>query len=176
MCKLALTGHRVYSIKKDLSMQEMIAIKGKLEEEILLKVNHQNVKTIITGMALGVDQWGALIAMRLKKSNPSLKLIAHVPCRDYERNWTSPQQKVYQHILSNCDDVKYVSESYTDKCLKERNESMVNDADFVLGVWNGKYKSGTASCLRYALKEEKDVTVINSNDLTVRHIKKGENL
>ena len=43
------------------------------------------------------------------------------------------------------------------RAYQQRNEAMVNNANYVFAVWTGKPVGGTANCIRYALSQGKDV-------------------
>lgn len=61
-------------------------------------------------------------------------------------------------IINESDEVYYVSEErYTHWCMNKRNEWMVDNSDLVIAVWDGT-KGGTANCVRYAVKQGKEIT------------------
>ena len=74
--RCCFTGHRPEKLKR--SEEE---IKNGLEEAIL-KAIHDGYTTFITGMARGVDIWAGQIVLRLRQSNPNLRLIAALPYPD----------------------------------------------------------------------------------------------
>lgn len=124
--------------------------------------------TLITGMALGVDQWAAEVCIRL-----GYPFVAFIPCTGQESRWSPPQQRRYTHLLNQAADVHYVHAGpYYDGCMTKRNEAMVmqlapcdllwpNPNDHVLAIWTGKQTGGTAHCVRYARSKNRHVVVID---------------
>jgi uncharacterized phage-like protein YoqJ len=117
--------------------------------------------TFITGMAIGADQLFAEAVMRHKIAR-MCRLVAAVPFAGQESKWPQASQAKYNHILSFCDHVQIVSEgSYSPQKMQIRNVWMVDNADVVLAVWDGKRSGGTWNCLTYALEQGKMVLRLN---------------
>ncbi len=63
--------------------------------------------------------------------------------------------------LKQADKVHYVSkETYANGCMDDRNRYMVEQADVVIAVWNGK-PSGTGNTVRMAKELGKKVRIVN---------------
>ncbi len=77
----AFTGHRPahFSFKYDETHPDCIAIKEAMGKAVLSLIG-QGITTYYTGMALGVDIWGAELILELKEQYRELKLIAVLPC------------------------------------------------------------------------------------------------
>lgn len=105
-----------------------------------------------TGMALGVDTWAAMATLDLRERNPAIKLHCVLPCEGQEIKWAVPAQVRYNYILSEADSVEYVKQSYDKKCMLERNRRLVDSAAFLLAIYNGEQRGGTAATVRYAQK------------------------
>lgn len=130
--------------------------------EQLIVENNYNV--FITGMALGIDTWAALIVLKLQKKYPHIRLICAIPCANHPKKWKQKDQDIWQSICDQAEKVIYVSrEDYKPYLMQKRNEFMVDSSHLVLGVWDGT-EGGTANCLNYAVKKEKMVKVIDVND------------
>ena len=54
----------------------------------------------------------------------------------------------------------YISEDYHDGCMMERNRYMVDHAAYLLAVYNGEWRGGTAATVRYAQKLGRKTIVI----------------
>lgn len=162
---LCFTGHRPNKLfGYDLNNEGNIAICKKLYELCERAIVNAGVETFITGMALGIDQWAALVVFELKKKYPHIKLIAAVPCRSQPSVWSKAQQEMYADILRKCDKVVVLSEEYTPSCMQKRNEWMVDHSDFVLAVWDGT-KSGTGNCVAYAKMKGKTIVAFHPEKL-----------
>ncbi len=123
-----------------------------------------NPKYVISGMALGYDQALAISVLQLQNEGYNIKLIAAIPCKDQEKNWTKDSQTLYKAILDRCYKVKYVSnKSYTSDCMMNRNKFMVDNSQVVIAMFTGK-PGGTANTVNYA--KSKDVKIINILDNT----------
>lgn len=102
-------------------------------------------KQVITGMALGVDQWAAHIAYKL-----GIPFIAAVPFEGQEKAWPAPSQKAFHHLLKlACEKVIVSPGGYSSAKMQIRNEWMVDHCDILIAVWDGS-KGGTGNCVQYA--------------------------
>lgn len=164
----AFTGHRPpsYPFGYDELCPDYKKQKAVLQQEIE-KFIHAGVHTFITGMALGADTWCAELVLKLRREHPDLKLIAALPCRTQAYRWAMVHRENYRNILYQCDEIFCVGDQYTKGCMFQRNRWMVDHAQFVLAVYNGGSKGGTAYTVRYALQTGRCVTIINPETLAV---------
>ena len=139
----------------------------KMVRGIILK---KSVTHFISGVALGVDIWGAEIVLELQQDFPGITLEAAVPCRTQADRWRSSAKARYNRVLEQCNRVTVLQEQYTNDCMMKRNRYMVEAADFVVAVWNGK-PSGTANTIRYAKSIGKTVYCIDALTFKMREIK-----
>ena len=115
----------------------------------------------ISGMALGIDMICAEIVLELKKKYKNVMLECAIPCLNQEKKWSLTQQERYRKILHKADVVHYVSETeYTDTCMNDRNNYMVEQSDVVIAVWNGK-PSGTGNTVIMAKNAGKKIRIVN---------------
>lgn len=106
---------------------------------------------IISGMALGTDQWAAEAAMEL-----GIPFIAAVPCDGQDSMWPDESKRKYQVILDSAAEVVVVSPGpYAPAKMHERDRWMVDHSDMLLGVWSGVRKGGTFGTIRYAEKQQR---------------------
>lgn len=114
---------------------------------------------IISGMALGVDQWAANIAIKL-----GIPFIAAVPFQGQELAWPEASRKVFHKLLDRAAEVVIVSEGgYAAFKMQVRNEFMCNKCDKLLAIYNGDKTGGTANCVNYAKSIGKEILLINPN-------------
>lgn len=122
-------------------------------EKILLE---EKPDKVISGMALGFDQYLANVAIKLK-----IPLVAAVPFKGQELAWPQHSQKVFNKLLERASEIVYVSEGgYAAYKMQIRNEFMADSCDKLLACWNGS-NGGTANCINYAKSINKEIIIIN---------------
>lgn len=158
----AFTGHRPH--KLPFGYNEDDPRCRRLKEALLCcireMIEKENVRHFITGMALGVDMFAAEAVLSLKKKDPRLTLEAAVPCANQSARWSEEMRHRYACILSGCDKVTPLQEFYTMGCMERRNRYMVEQADFLIAVWDGS-PGGTSGTLRYARSLGRSIFIID---------------
>lgn len=138
-------------------------LRSALDQAITAATQKGSV-TAYTGMALGVDTIFAEECLKLKKQF-DIKLVAAVPFKGQEGKWQEPSKKHYHDLLSQVDEIVYVSDpGYAAWKMQKRNEYMVNHSDLVIAVFDGT-AGGTANCVNYAKSQNKQIYVINPRDI-----------
>lgn len=150
---VCFTGHR----PEKLHQPENI-IREDLEQEIRRALT-DGLYIFITGMARGVDIWAAQSIIRLRSTQPLIKLVCACPYAGFEKGWTREWQRQYQEILASADLVRYIRSEYSRSCFQIRNRWMVDHAARVIAVFNGE-NGGTKNTIDYALKKEVPVIYI----------------
>ncbi|MFA6609079.1 MAG: SLOG family protein [Candidatus Paceibacterota bacterium] len=113
---------------------------------------------VISGMALGVDQWAVNIAIKLK-----IPFIAAIPFKGQEKKWPESSQAIYHKLLSKAYDVVFVSKpGFSSEKMQARNIWMVDQCDLLIGIYDGSI-SGTGNCIDYAKSVGKEIVIINPN-------------
>lgn len=168
--KCAFTGHRPQKLPFGLNEEDerCVALKQKLREEIIRQIEVNGVTHFITGMALGVDMYAAEIVLGLKSSYNGITLESAIPCETQAEKWTEAQRDRYYEIAAQCDEETMLQHQYTPDCMQKRNRYMVDEADYIIAVWDGR-PSGTSKTVQYAQRQGKPVTVINPRTLTVEN-------
>ncbi len=164
----AFTGHRPsqYRFGYDEEHFDCLRIKELMTMQIAGLIDN-GVRTFLTGMALGADTWGAELVLRFKREYPDIRLIAVLPCETQADRWSVEQRERYFNILAQCNETIYASRRYTRDCMLERDRWLVDHAAFLLAVYNGTPKGGTAYTVRYAKDKQKAVITINPDDMTL---------
>jgi uncharacterized phage-like protein YoqJ len=130
------------------------------------KFKELNTNKIISGMALGVDQYAIDVAIKL-----NIPFIAAVPCDNQDLLWTDVDKLRYHSYLKLASEVVIVSPGpYAPDKMYIRDKWIVNKSTNLIAVWNGIKKGGTFSTLRYAQKQQvirKDyiINIINPTSL-----------
>lgn len=163
------TGHRnkSFSFKYDETHSDCIRLKAVLKEQIIKLIEIHNVKRFISGLALGVDQFAAEIVIDLKKEYPDIILEAALPCLYQSVKWSQKQRERYDNILSKCDAKTVRTSGYTNDCMMNRKQYMVDHSDIVLTVWNGQRWGGTYKTICYDRDKKNKIFILNSVKFTV---------
>ncbi len=106
-------------------------------------------RTFLAGGALGFDTFAAREVIRFRMLHSDVCLVLVLPCPDQAKRWTGTQQKSYNHTLECADEIIYISEEYTDTCLRERNQKLAYDADILIS-YVSRSNSGSAQTVRMA--------------------------
>lgn len=167
----AFTGHRPQKLPFGLSEEDArcTALKEELRKQTFNLIENENVTHFISGMALGTDLMAAEIVLDLKVSYPGITLESAIPCETQAVKWTVSQRERYYDIAAQCDKETMLQSHYTPDCMDKRNRYMVDHADFILAVWNGK-PSGTGRTVTYARGKNRTVIVIDPVSLAVNRL------
>lgn len=110
---------------------------------------------LVTGMALGVDQWAAQEALEL-----GIPFIAALPCDGMESQWPLPSQERFQVLLEKARQIVVVSPGpYKPWKMQRRNEWVVDNCGLLFSVHDGS-PGGTFNCLSYASEVGREVQPI----------------
>jgi uncharacterized phage-like protein YoqJ len=144
---IAFTGHR----PRDLNGETYAQFRDALDA---LGVGKRKDLYFVVGGALGVDTWAAWYAIH--NDIPYHLILPFEPAVMTQR-WTEyAKETLTTHInLADAYTVMSGGDQYRIENYQRRNEAMVNIADVVFAVWNGRLLGGTANCIRYALRKER---------------------
>ena len=168
--KCAFTGHRPQSLPFGFNEtdERCIALKQTLRAEIIKLIEDEGVTHFISGMAIGVDMYAAEIVLGLKSSYDSIILESAIPCETQAAKWTEEQRNRYFEIAEKCDKETLIQHQYTADCMHKRNRYMVDQADVIIAVWDGR-PSGTGKTVQYAQRQGKPIRVINPKTLAIEY-------
>lgn len=153
---ISITGHRPNKLGGYKDCSTHAAVKTLIS----MVFDRLQPTKVISGMALGVDQWAAEIAVSLK-----IPFVAAVPFKGQESQWPEDSQAHYRELLTQAAEISYISEpGYSPLKMFKRNEWMVDHSDAVLAVWDGT-PGGTAGCVKYAQTKNKKIIEINPKGL-----------
>ncbi len=150
---VAFTGHRPdklggYKLPNDTYIKVCRDIDWLLKE--------LNPEKVISGMALGVDQWAANIAYKL-----GIPFVAAIPFEGQELAWPEASQKTYRLLRKLASEEVIVSPGgYSADKMQVRNIWMVDNCDSLIAVWDGS-KGGTGNCVEYAKSVDRKIYQID---------------
>lgn len=143
MTVIAVTGHRPDRLGEPLKVQR--GIHSALVE--------LGVEQLIQGMADGADLLSAQVA-----NNLGVSVIGVSPWRGH--SLSVKNKMLYAEIADNLYDHVVLEDSMQfpgNWAYWNRNKYMVDRADIVLAIWDGKPGGGTAGTVAYAVKTGKPV-------------------
>ena len=114
----------------------------------------------ISGGAIGADMDFAETVIALRERYPHIRLEIAAPCKQQDRKWREADKARYQAICAQADEINVLSPYYTAWCMDRRNRYMVDKADLVLAIWNGRKTGDTYQTQQYAQKKDKQVEYI----------------
>lgn len=150
---VSFTGHRPQKLGGfKLPNPTYIKVCQKIESTL----KELNPEKVISGMALGVDQWAAFISYKLK-----IPFIAAVPFINQESKWPTFSQETYNKLIKLASEKVIVSDGeYSANKMQIRNEWMVDRCDQLIAIWDGS-SGGTGNCVNYAKSKNKSIIYID---------------
>ena len=154
---VGITGHRPERLGRNWSVVERW-IAEKIDEY----KNKYGEVGVISGMAQGVDQIAARVAI---KKGVGLKCYFPFPHRmsDFEK-----------YVIENAEEVRYEFDKYVPQSYTIRDRRIVDDCDVLLVVWDGIKSGGAYYTYKYALEKGKKVEVfkipVAGSDLNGRFV------
>lgn len=135
--KIMVTGHRPQKLGGFKVNPTQTFVKEQLER-VIKKLDNGSVE-LVTGMALGVDQWFCEIGLGL-----GLKVHAYLPCKGQSKKWDKNAQEKHKELTLQCDWRLISKDTYQGPHqLLNRNTAMVSDSNIAIIVWDGKENGGT---------------------------------
>lgn len=151
---VGITGHR--PDKFDDGYELKSPIQDWVKRELQLRFKRLKATRILTGMALGVDQWAADVAIEM-----GIPFEAYVPFEGQESIWPSESKIRYYGLLERAARVRTVcTPGYEPWKMQKRNEAIVNDCTVLVAVFDGS-QGGTANCVQYACNVGKRRIIID---------------
>ncbi|MCI8623377.1 MAG: DUF1273 domain-containing protein [Provencibacterium sp.] len=108
------------------------------------------------GAAQGFDLLAAESVLRLRETEPDVRLFCAIPFPGQADGWEESWKERYDRVLERCDAVETVSESYSRGCYQLRNRYMVDRSGRLICYFDGQ-PGGTAGTVRYAMKKTLEI-------------------
>lgn len=139
------TGHRVISDSVYPGLAD--ALGAEVEKQIL-----SGAKRFRAGGARGFDTLAALTVLSLRRKYPDVRLELILPCPSQPDQWPLSDRRLYEQILGQADEVRYVSPVYFSGVLQQRNRALVEGADVCVAYLTTSHGGGTAFTAALALR------------------------
>ena len=120
----------------------------------------------ISGFAQGVDLMAAEIVISLRNEGAEITLEAALPAMNQTDRWNDFDKGVYFVLLDKADHRKCVEQKMTKHSCLKRDAYMVNQADLVIAVYDGK-RGGTDYTVRLAREKNRNLWIIDPHEYTV---------
>ena len=139
---IAFTGHRIGRMPLDSEVKIRAFLEGMRD------LHGENLR-VISGMAHGVDQLAANIAVEL-----GVPYTAAVPWVGFAGNWEPAHRESYLGLLEKAERVCVTADvqEYRPWVYQKRDEWMVDNSDLLASVWDGVEAGGTWNTIKYARK------------------------
>lgn len=171
------TGHRPNKLLGgyDYSSEANLKLADALKKEIIHLYN-SGITHFICGGALGVDQIAFSVLQRLRDVEDfCITIELAIPFEGFESQWIPASKKLHSEHIILADKVtvvdkddRYQTKVQTGKYhplkMEMRNRYMVDNSFYVIAVFDGS-KSGTANCINYAEKHNREISIINPNNI-----------
>lgn len=153
---VAFTGHRPQKLGGYNIPNPIYDFVKKQINQVLTELSP---KTVISGMALGVDQWAAEICIDLQ-----IPFIAAIPFIGQENYWPEESRKRYSDLLAHAESIECINNGgFASWKMQTRNVWMVDNSDVLVAVFDGT-PGGTKNCFDYAEGKGKKIIRINPLD------------
>ena len=145
--KIGVTGHRYDRVGGE-KLPNPQYNKICYEFERVFLEHKPNLSSVLTGMAVGSDQFAAHVALR-----NNIPVSAILPFKNQDALWSIPDKNRYQRLLDRCFDVVIIHDSYIPSSYQERNKYIVNNCDILVAVFDGVNSGGTFNTIKYAYSQ-----------------------
>ena len=108
------------------------------------------------GGAWGFDFLAAEAVIEKKRTNPKVKLILVLPCKDQAKSWRPEQQATYSYIKTQADKIVYTAETYSKGCMHKRNRYLVDNSGYCISFLE-KNQGGTFYTVSYAMSKALEI-------------------
>lgn len=150
---IAGTGHRPSKLGGYGPSPIQVAVRAGIRRE--LRIRDPETLEVISGMALGFDQWLFEEALAL-----DIPVTAAVPFEGQENMWPAESQRHYRDLLARAWRVEVISPGgYSAAKMHIRNHWMVDNSTLLLSAWDGS-PGGTAECLAYARSKGREIVPV----------------
>lgn len=149
----AFTGHRQLPKGAEEKLRDLLR-RG------ISYVYGEGVRDFYAGGALGFDMLAEEEVVSFREAHPDVRLHLVLPHRGQAQSWRLPEVRRYQGLLSEADSVRYLSAFYYNGVMKERNATLIEEADACIAYLT----HGGGSGQTVAMAREKGIPVYNLAD------------
>lgn len=137
---VAFTGHRNYN-----------GTANRKLLDIVTQLYAEGARTFRIGMAEGFDLYAGEAVLKLMGEHNDIILEAYIPWPTFSNRFKPSDRSRYEAILCRTHVVRYISTEYHKRVFHDRNDMLVDGADYLVAWWDGS-PSGTGYTLGKARK------------------------
>jgi len=159
--RISVVGHRSVTETPDLDT----LVSGTLREIAGLHPSGSSIE-VVSCLAVGADRILARIAMRELRAG--LKAVLPLPADMYEVDFTPDSSKEFRALLAEAVQTVLLAPAIRPAAYNQGSEFVVDDADVLIGLWDGEPANGTAGtayAMVDAFAKRKRVVWIRTPDL-----------
>lgn len=146
-----ITGHR--KIPEEYAEQVKRGLLYEIEKAVA-----DGYTCFISGFSDGAELLFAEIVLEKAEKNPALQLEAVLPYRNRYLKLLKDERT--KNMLERCAHIEIISENLTSTVYMKRNRFMVNLAERVIAVYDGRDNGGTVSTIRMVHAQRKELREI----------------
>ena len=111
---------------------------------------------LYSGGAWGFDMLAAREVLRFRASHRDVRLVMLLPCIDQAESWSGRVRSDYEYLLREADECIYLSDAYTEGCMKARNAELVMRSQMII-AYVSHMRSGAGQTVNFANRAGKTV-------------------
>lgn len=138
----SFTGHRNFPAEHRQRLMELL-------RRAVEYAYNSGCRRFYAGGALGFDTLAAREVIRFRLSHTDVSLVLLLPYLNQNECWSEADTNAYEYILSEADEVIYVSEEYTKSCMQKRNKALAEVGDIMV-AYVSRPRSGSGQTARMA--------------------------
>lgn len=161
---VAFTGHRPSSLPfgDNEDAPSCQALKDRLRQEII-KYARLGPTIFSCGMTQGIDIICGELVAAIMEQYPDISLCCVLPYRNHGQRWPSAWRDRHNALLATANWVDCLNDTSHRGCFHQRDRYLVEDANTLIAVYDGRATGGTAYTVQYARKLGVEVVVIDPN-------------
>lgn len=167
------TGHRPNKLSGgyNLFSHGNLKLGREIRDILIALIDNYNIKHLIFGGALGIDQLSCLVALKLRdETYNDLIIEIAMPYDNMERKWSDDDKQRHYDMLKRANkvtivdilsDYKFMEEgTYNPRKLQVRNEYMIDKSHLTIAVWDNINQGGTFNCIQSAFNKGNEVLIL----------------
>ncbi len=150
---VAFTGNRKLNAPQGARISNLKFEVYKRTYALIEEAYHDGKRQFLSGMAQGFDMIAAEAVLKLRDEYDDVELIAVIPFEGQADNFSYEDQKRYDRIIDEADQIIVTSPTYSGaKVYFVRNNYLADNASYIIAYSDGNGR-GTAYTLQRAIEQ-----------------------